>query len=237
MTWHVRVVPETGSTNDDLLRAAERGDLEDRSVLRTGHQTGGRGRLGRRWDAPPGTNLLASMYLKTHGGRPIELMHRVGLAVVDGIESLSEQFGCRECCPGELALKWPNDVLLGDQKLAGVLAQTSTIATGIVVGFGVNVGWSPPGAAKVADWFECDPAELLDAVLDAFDRLPADTRDAYVARLGTIGRRVALHLPGDEIVDGIATGVDADGRLLLSDDRGTTRAFDVGDVVHLRPHR
>jgi BirA family biotin operon repressor/biotin-[acetyl-CoA-carboxylase] ligase len=102
------------------------------------------------------------------------------------------------------------------------------------VGFGVNVGWAPPGAAKVADAFACSPPELLAAVLDAFDRLPDEIADAYVERLDTIGRHVAVHLPGDEIVRGVATGVDADGRLCLRDAVGNDRVFDVGDVVHLR---
>ncbi|MFT7503363.1 MAG: BirA family biotin operon repressor/biotin-[acetyl-CoA-carboxylase] ligase, partial [Gammaproteobacteria bacterium] len=61
--WDLREVTETGSTNTDLLHLAEAGEIGHRTVLRTDHQTAGRGRLDRRWDAPAGANLLASMYL------------------------------------------------------------------------------------------------------------------------------------------------------------------------------
>src|SRR5690606_25135064 len=77
--WLVTSVAETGSTNADLLAAAATG-APDRTVLVTDHQTGGRGRLDRRWDAPPGTNLLVSILFRSVPRFPADLTHRVGLA-------------------------------------------------------------------------------------------------------------------------------------------------------------
>ncbi|WP_395152324.1 biotin--[acetyl-CoA-carboxylase] ligase [Ilumatobacter sp.] len=227
--WELREVPQTGSTNTDLLQSAEAGEIAHRTVLRTDHQTAGRGRLDRRWDAPAGTNLLASMYLDVAQSKASDAMHRVGLAVVHAVTEL-------ESTDSTVGLKWPNDVLLHGAKLAGILAQRSTSAPGIVVGFGVNVGWAPPGAARVHDLdASVTPASLLQRVLDAFDALPDDISTAYRARLQTLGRRVRVELPGSVNVFGQAIDVDADGRLMVRLDDGEIRVFDVGDVVHLRP--
>src|SRR6056297_227208 len=119
--WDVRHVPETGSTNTDLLEAAERGDAGDRTVLRADHQTAGRGRLDRRWDAPPGANLLVSIAFVPVPATPAEATQRVGLAAVAAV---------RAHLPGAtVGLKWPNDVLLDGAKLGGILAQRSAAAS------------------------------------------------------------------------------------------------------------
>lgn len=235
--WHVSVVTETGSTNDDLLRSAEQGELADRSVLRTEHQTAGRGRLDRRWEAPAGSNLLASMYLASPGDQPGVMLQRVGVAIVDAINQLAGSN--METDPLlALGLKWPNDVLLDGRKLAGVLAQRSTSAPGVIVGFGVNVAWAPPGAACVHEVVECSPEQLLDGVLDAFDGQPDDPgtfAQTYRARLLTLGQFVRVHLPGNATFEGRAVDIDGDGRIVVLSETGQQRVFDVGDVVHLRP--
>ena len=226
--WELREVTETGSTNTDLLQSAEAGEVANRTVLRADHQTAGRGRLDRRWDAPAGTNLLASIYLDMAGLNAVDAMHRVGLAIVEAVTKL-------ESTDSTVGLKWPNDVLLRGTKLAGVLAQRSTTTSGIVVGFGVNVGWAPPGAARVHDVdSSVTPGALLQRVLVAFDALPDDISTAYRSRLQTLGRRVRVELPGSVNVFGQAADVDADGRLMVRLDDGQMRVFDVGDVVHLR---
>ena len=226
--WELREVTETGSTNTDLLQSAEAGEVANRTVLRADHQTAGRGRLDRRWDAPAGTNLLASIYLDMAGLNAVDAMHRVGLAIVEAVTKL-------ESTDSTVGLKWPDDVLLRGTKLAGVLAQRSTTTSGIVVGFGVNVGWAPPGAARVHDVdSSVTPAALLQRVLVAFDALPDDISTAYRSRLQTLGRRVRVELPGSVNVFGQAADVDADGRLMVRLDDGQLRVFDVGDVVHLR---
>ncbi len=235
--WHVSVVAETGSTNDDLLRAAERGGLADRSVLRSDHQSAGRGRLDRRWEAPAGSNLLASIYFAEPGSRPGEMIQRVGVAIVEAVRRLATPEALT-AASGTLGLKWPNDALLDGRKLAGILSQMSSTTHGLVVGFGVNVAWSPPGAARVRDVADCTPQTLLAAVLDAFDDLPTDPAAfavVYRSRLLTLGQHVRIHLPRDAYFDGIAADLDADGRIVVVSEQGEQRVFDVGDVVHLRP--
>ena len=249
--WHVSAVAVTGSTNDDLLRAAEAGDLADRSVLRTDHQTSGRGRLNRRWDAPAGSNLLASIYLAEPGDQPGTELQRVGVAIIEALQALRDVERENSAQTAEdagrtvsnelaasLGLKWPNDVLLGGRKLAGVLAQRSNTTGGLVVGFGVNVGWAPPNAARVGEILDCNPHRLLAAILDAYDALPVAARafaESYRRHLLTLGQHVRIHLPGDFSFDGLASDIDVDGRIIVRSDTGTERTFDVGDVVHLRP--
>ncbi len=222
--WTVDHVAETGSTNTDLIAALEAGVAGDRSVLATGHQTAGRGRLDRRWDAPPGTNLLVSIAFAPVPDPPSQVTQRVGLAAAAAAAAVRPD--------AAITLKWPNDVLLDDVKLAGILAQRCPVRDAVVVGLGMNVGWAPEGAAKLGD--PVQPADVLASVLRALADPPADIGAAYRAALGTLGRRVRVELT-DGAVDGLAVDVDATGRLVVQDDDGERRTFDVGDVVHLRP--
>ena len=218
--WHVRHVVETGSTNADLLEVVD--EAPDHVVLATGHQTAGRGRLDRRWDAPPGTNLLVSLLFKQVPDDPGELTRRVALAAADA---------AREVAGAEVELKWPNDLLLGGVKLAGILAQRSPSGP-VVVGMGLNVGWAPDGAARLGDGVAVP--ELLAALLRGLDALPADVAPLYRRRLGTLGQRVRIELTDGELI-GTATDIDDSGRLLVLDECAITHRVDVGDVTHLRP--
>ena len=220
--WHVSVVAEAGSTNADLLSAAGEG-APDRSVLMARHQTAGRGRLDRRWDAPPGANLLVSLLFRDIPASPQELTQRVGLAAVAACELIAG------VCP---VLKWPNDLLLNDMKLAGILAQAKLgEQPAVVVGIGLNVGWAPEGAARLGG--AADPMDVLAALLRAYDELPLDVTEMYRSNLGTLGRSVRVELT-DGVVEGRATDVEPDGRLVVLDDCGITHRFAVGDIVHLR---
>lgn len=216
--WHVLEVAETGSTNADLLAIAD--TAANRTVLRADHQTAGRGRLDRRWEAPPGSNLLASMLFTNVPEPPSDLTHRVGLSIVDAAAQLTD---------APTNLKWPNDVLVGDAKLAGILAQRAP-GGAVVVGAGVNLGWAPDGAAKLGD---IDPRVFLAAVLAAYDALPDDIGQRYRSALSTLGRRVRVERSNDTII-GTAVDVDAAGRLTVLDECAISHHLDVGDVVHLR---
>ena len=221
--WHVRVVDETGSTNADLLAAAASG-APHRSVLAARHQTAGRGRLDRRWEAHAGANLLVSLLFTEVPDHAHELTQRVALAAADAAATLAG---------ADVRLKWPNDLLLDGRKLAGVLAQ-STFVDGrrvVVVGIGVNVGWAPPDAALLGGGLE--PMALLAEMLRAYDRLPTDVWPLYRERLATLGAAVRVELP-TETIEGRALDVERDGRLVVLDACGITHRFDVGDVVHLR---
>ena len=218
--WHIRYVAETGSTNTDLLAEAE--TVPDRTVLRTGHQTAGRGRLDRRWDAPPGANLLVSIMFRDVPDAG-EAVRRVGLAVAHA---------AREVAGVDARLKWPNDVIVDGAKLAGVLAQRAPNGA-VVVGTGVNLGWAPDGAARLDG---VDPATFLDRLLAAYDALPVDIGDVYRAALVTLGQRVRVIRPSDELT-GTAIDVDPDGRLVVVDECAISHRIDAGDIVHLRPER
>lgn len=167
-------------------------------------------------------NLLVSILFRAVPAEPGELTRRAGLAVVRAVTRFDV---------GRVGLKWPNDVLLDDAKLAGILAQRSPTGP-VVVGIGLNVGWAPEGAARLDAGRP--PADVLRAVLTAYDALPADVTDAYRAALVTLGRRVRVERPNDVLV-GTAIDVEADGRLVVLDECAVTHRLDVGDVVHLRP--
>ncbi len=227
--WTVEHVAETGSTNADLLEDVTR--RPHRSVLATDHQTAGRGRLERKWDAPPGSNLLVSLLFRADavGADPGELVRRVSLAALDAGRAVAPA-----AVGDRLRLKWPNDLLLGDDKLAGVLAQRDGTGS-VVVGIGINVGWAPPGAARLGDGV--DRADLLAELLSSYDRLPPTTDQLharYRAELGTLGQRVRIIGTNGDIV-GRAVDVEPDGRLIVLDDCAMTHRVDVGDVTHLRP--
>jgi BirA family transcriptional regulator, biotin operon repressor / biotin---[acetyl-CoA-carboxylase] ligase len=180
--------------------------------------------MSRVWDAPAGANLLFSVLFTEIPEVPVELTHRVGVATV---------IACERVAGVQAQLKWPNDLLVGDAKLAGILAQRSGNA--VVVGTGINVGWAPEGAAKLGE--NVNPVELLAEILRVVDELPADRaemHEMYRRHLGTLGRRVRIELPDSEIV-GTAMDVTATGELVVLDTCGITHRCDVGDVVHLRP--
>ncbi|MFZ9630272.1 MAG: biotin--[acetyl-CoA-carboxylase] ligase [Ilumatobacteraceae bacterium] len=233
------MVDETGSTNADLLRAVGEG-APDRSVLITRHQTAGRGRLDRRWDAPAGANLLMSVLFRADGADPHRLIQRLGVAARAVAAAAGVSAG----------LKWPNDLLVGTEKLAGILAEGRADPAGglaVVVGIGMNVNWAPPGAARLAPGaVDAPPLEPLDplrvaaAVLEAFDERDDDValEGEYREHLATLGRRVRVELPSPDgeqrVVEGRAVDVDAAGHLVVLDDCAITHRFAAGDVVHVR---
>lgn len=222
--WTVNVVATTGSTNDDLAAAATSG-AATKTVLVARHQTAGRGRLDRRWDAPPGTNLLASLLLDEPVDRPGAAMRSVALAAAAASRRLAGV---------SVELKWPNDLLVHERKLAGLLARR--VADGrVVVGIGLNVAWCPDGAARLGA--DIDPLDLLAALLEEWDSLPPSVQaldDRYEAELGTIGRRVRVDMGNGDTLVGTATGLAEGGRLVLATADGRQRTIDAGDVVHLR---
>jgi len=216
--WSVWYVEQTGSTNVDLLALTE---APDRTVLVAGHQTAGRGRLDRKWDAPPGANLLTSILFREVPDDPGVLTRSIGIAAVDAVAAVAGV---------QARLKWPNDVLLDGRKLAGILAQRSPTGA-VVVGIGLNVGWAPDGAARVGAGVE--PLTVLTELLRALGSQGADVHDRYRALLDTLGRRVRVELPSGDVV-GRAVDVARDGALHVVDECAITHHIDAGDVVHLR---
>ena len=132
---------ETTSTNSELIERAA-GGARAGLVVVADYQTAGRGRFDRRWESPPGKSLLFSVLLRP-GEEELPAPRRhlavaaVSLALVDGAKAVAG---------AEVQLKWPNDLVVGDLKLAGVLAESASDGS-LVVGAGVNVGWAPDGLA------------------------------------------------------------------------------------------
>ena len=226
----IRECERVDSTNRWLLDAAAAGAAEG-LVAVADHQVSGRGRLGRVWEAPPGSALLMSVLLRP-AGLPVDRFHLRTAAV-----GLAARQACREVAGFTPGLKWPNDLLVGPAKLAGILAEARDGA--VVVGVGCNVAGAPPGAisAETAAGRPVDRGALLGALLAALERwygrlgeVPA----AYRAACATIGQVVRVSLPAGDLI-GLAEGVDDDGRLLVRPPRWPVRAISAGDVVHLRP--
>ena len=235
--WHVNSVRETGSTNTDLMELGAAG-APDRTVLRADYQSAGRGRLDRTWEAPMGVNLLVSLLFRSVPAR---------LHVLTQVVALAAASVAREECGVDVVLKWPNDLLVGTEKVAGILAQAAPLDHDgkipfVVVGIGCNLGWAPPGAASLAGagWTkELTPDEFLRAMLPRIDALLALDDEAmhaaYVAQLATINSQVTVDMPSGEKIIGRAMGVEPDGRLIVIDECAMTHRIDTADVVHLRP--
>ena len=239
--WEIRTFATLDSTNRYLLDEARAG-APDGVVAVAAHQSAGRGRLGRVWEAAPGSALLVSVLL-----RPVLAPERLGLCSVAAGLALAD--AVTEVAGVEARLKWPNDLVVRDRKLAGLLAEADlggATVRAVVVGAGCNLDRAavPPALADVATSVEAEAGRTVDrdavlgAFLDALDRhladpdaLPGLARD----RSATLGRRVRVDLGGGRIVEGLALDTTDAGALVVRDDDGEEHIVSVGDVVHLRP--
>jgi BirA family transcriptional regulator, biotin operon repressor / biotin---[acetyl-CoA-carboxylase] ligase len=237
---HLEVVKETGSTNADLVARAAAGEDIDGVVLIAEHQTAGRGRSGRTWSGVPRAQLTLSVGVAAAGVPPSVwgwLPLAAGLAVVDTVQDVGV----------EAALKWPNDVLAGEGKLAGILSEVA--GQTIVVGIGLNVTLraeevGEPLVTSLSDLGVADPDRtgLAVALLRRLGERVSDWRAGderlraeYRNRCTTIGSSVRAVLPGGGEVVGTAAAVDEQGRLRIQTQDDVV-AVSAGDVVHLRPN-
>jgi len=250
---------ETTSTNDvaaDMACAGADGAL----VVVAEHQSAGRGRLDRRWEAPASSSVLFSVLMPSETGDLGEGRLHLGVAAV----SLALVDATRKVAGVELGIKWPNDLVerpgpapgpargsahghggFAERKVAGLLATVAPRPGGepsLVVGAGVNVHWAPEGgsatcldklAGRTVDR-ACLLVEALLALDDLCGRWHA-VEDRYRAECLTVGRAVRVELPGGAPpVVGLAEGVAADGALVVRcAHRGRARVL-AGDVTHVR---
>ena len=242
----VELLQESPSTNAVVAARARAGEAPGLVVVAE-HQTSGRGRLDRVWVTPPRAALTFSLLVtpdRVPAARWPWLPLLVGIAVSEGV---------RRVAGVDCELKWPNDVLVADQKLAGILVERVERGTGAaaVVGIGLNVSTSReelPGPTATSLALQgartLDRSVILREVLRSFEALyvqwQAELGDAgrgllgsYVRRCGTLGRQVRVDLPTGEKVFGEAAGIDADGRLQVRTRTGL-RVLGAGDVVHVR---
>ena len=244
----VEVVPVTGSTNADLLARAAAGEPEG-AVLAAEQQRAGRGRLGRAWVSPPRAALTFSVLLRPAVPRAVLgwLPLLAGVAVAAAVRAVAGV---------DAEVKWPNDVLAGPAKLAGILAEAAGDA--VVVGIGVNVSTGPadlpppgPGALpatslRLSGSADLDRERLLAEILAGLERRyrtwsrvlgdaeRSGLRAEYTSWCATLGRRVRVELPGGRLLNGLAAGVDPAGLLLVSVPPGPDLPVAAGDIVHLR---
>ncbi|MZD05339.1 biotin--[acetyl-CoA-carboxylase] ligase [Streptomyces sp. SID5785] len=247
------VLPRTGSTNTDLVARASAGTVEEGAVLVAEEQSSGRGRLDRRWSAPPRSGLFFSVLVKPAEHEvPVSrwgwLPLLTGVAVATGLSAAAGV---------DTALKWPNDLLVtvaGEERKAGGILAESSGAGGIVIGVGLNVSLRAdelpvPGAGSLAlaGAQVVDREPLLRAVLRSFERWYGQwcaaqgdpglsgLQETYAAGCSTLGRQVRAILPGERELVGEAVAVDGDGRLVVRTADGDRVPVGAGDIVHLRP--
>lgn len=202
------------------------------------HQTAGRGRLDRSWETPPRAALTFSVLLRPdlEPARWPWLPLLTGVAVANGVR--------RTTGLETVGLKWPNDLLLGGEKAAGILLERVETSTGpaAVVGVGLNVAQTrdelpvPTATSLALAGADADRGTLLVAVLEELatllDDLPS-VPNAYADLCDTLGQVVNVSLPTGETLTGRAVSIDDDGRLDLETDAGRV-AVGAGDVVHVR---
>ncbi|MEJ6013554.1 biotin--[acetyl-CoA-carboxylase] ligase [Corynebacterium sp. H127] len=231
---------ETGSTNADLVKAALQGAPEWTAAV-TEYQSAGRGRHGRVWTAPPMSQATMSILIRpsTSAVERLGTMPLVtGLALID---ALSDTY--------DVALKWPNDVLINGRKVCGILAEVAQFQPepAIVIGLGLNVSLSegelpvPHAISLEMVGGPVDRTVLVGSVLIALkERLtqwmndePTLMRD-YRAVCSSIGQQVRVHLPGDKELLGECIGVADDGLIQVQSADAVVHEIAAGDVVHLR---
>ena len=248
-------VSSTGSTNTDLIAAAA--DRAHLSVLVAGHQSAGRGRAtGRQWVAPEGSSLAISVLLRPNAGSQLTL-EPTAFGWLPLIAGLAMARAVDQFIPSSrVEIKWPNDVLVAEHKVCGILSELLPDLTGVVIGAGINIRQSADElpietatslAIESGNGSGLDNDRILAAYLTELislyerfvaaggDAVSSGIRDEVAARCASIGRRVRAIMPGDNEVTGNGVGLDDTGRILIQPD-GERELFAVsaGDIVHLR---
>ncbi len=235
---NLRYLTTTVSTQIIARDEAERGAADGTAVLAE-EQTAGRGRLGRSWVSPAGKNLYLTLVMRPAARRLRALSIVSPLAIA---EALEEAVGLSS------RIKWPNDVLVGGRKIAGILIETELAGDAVkhaLVGIGLNVNFDVEAQPEIADiatsvrrelGHDASREELLAALLNAFEARYAQALEGdapfrdWRSRLETLGRRVHATL-GDRVEEGVAEDVDAEGNLLIRRDDGSLVTVEAGDVT------
>jgi BirA family biotin operon repressor/biotin-[acetyl-CoA-carboxylase] ligase len=241
IVWRVEHFDEIASTNT-YLKAQVSDDVAEGLVALADFQSSGRGRLDRTWESAPRSALLCSILLRPDlGDNQLQLVvAAVALAARTALERL---------CGLRASLKWPNDLIVEENKLAGLLAEIVQTSRGfaVVVGLGLNLTYEGPEGVRATSVLKVTgvriaPRALLDLLLEELEprRIQLDSSDGraalraeYKRALGTIGQWVRVEQL-DGVREGVARDVDDAGRLIV-EINGAQQIFAVGDVVHVRP--
>ena len=227
---------QVDSTQTVAFALAERG-ATDRTVVVADQQAAGRGRRGRVWQAPARTSLLASILVRSR-------LPQALLATLSPTTAVATAEALRRVAPLEPRLKWPNDVLVGGRKIAGILLESRAVASSapvLVIGVGINLGQRefPPELAGRATSVALETGHAVDretmlaALLEEFDawraRLEGEgfgpVRERWKSLSDTIGRHVTV-----DGVSGTATDLDGDGALLIDVGDGVRRVI-AGEIT------
>jgi BirA family biotin operon repressor/biotin-[acetyl-CoA-carboxylase] ligase len=247
----LRVHASSPSTNAELVELARAEAVPDFTVLVTDDQTAGRGRLDRSWVAPAGSALAVSVLLvpETPAG-PLPLDRFGWLPIAAGVamtEAVSAVLPA-----ASVGFKWPNDVLVGGRKLCGVLAELIPERGAVVIGAGVNLAMTADqlpvasatsvaieGGRADADTVLAGYLEWLRGLVASFlgsggDAEESGLADRARARCTTLGREIRVELPGGGVIEGTATALDSDARLVVRAPDGAEHVVAAGDVTHAR---
>jgi len=229
---------EVDSTNEEARRRAEAG-APPGTLIWARSQRRGRGRLGRRWSSPPG-NLYCSLLLRPDlpMAEAAKLSFVAGLAVGEALSELLPE-------DARVGHKWPNDVLVGGRKVAGILLESMTLGeslASLVIGVGVNVESHPEGLAyPVTSLGAAGSAATVTAVLEAYlrcfdrwlgrwrDQGFAPVRHAWLARAEGLGGPIVVRF-GDQVLSGAFADLDHSGALIVREPDGGRRAVSAGEV-------
>ncbi len=233
----IRIVPETGSTNADLLAALRQGDpLLEGDWLVADRQSAGRGRQGRGWFDGFG-NFMGSTIVRIQPGQPPAhtLSLLAGVALFETIQALMSAMH-------RVVIKWPNDLLIGDAKLSGILLEAERDA--VVIGIGVNLVCAPElsdrksvaltqfGPAPDRDAFAESLAAHFATELERWRTYGLEPLIRSWSAAGTPkGTTVSVHEPDGGKVSGKFDGLEADGSMRLRLADGTSRVIHAGDVI------
>jgi BirA family biotin operon repressor/biotin-[acetyl-CoA-carboxylase] ligase len=228
----IEYLAETGSTSADIVTRLRAGDfVPEGRWLVADRQTAGKGRQGREWFDGAG-NFMGSTVVHLRFGDP----DPASLALVVGL-GVREAVGARLPIGTDARLKWPNDLMIGPAKLAGILLER--VADSVVIGVGVNLVSAPdlPDRETVAlnspdrDAFAADLARQFDIELDrwrSFGLAPIVQR--WLAAAHPLGTSLSVGEPGEEALKGSFAGLSDDGALLLRLAGGGTRVIHAGEV-------
>lgn len=236
----VAFLESTDSTNAEALRRARAGERGPLWIV-AGQQAAGRGRRGRAWVSPPG-NLYATLLLTDPAPPAVaaQLGFAAGLALHDAASAAAPALAAR------LALKWPNDMLCGGRKIAGILIEGEGAPLAVAVGIGVNCRHHPAATEFAATDFSAEGADVGPDPL--FSRLApamreriaqwdrgadfAAIRAAWIERAHGLGEPIRVRL-ADREATGIFTTIDPAGRLLLRLDNDVLEPIAAGEVFPL----
>ncbi len=237
----IELLAEVASTNTLAMEMASSG-APDGSAVVAEKQTGGKGRLGRTWISPKG-NLYLSVIL-----RPDMPLHKAPVITLMGAVAVATAINNRYKL--EAAIKWPNDILIAGKKVSGLLTEVSAEQDRIrhiVLGIGVNVNMGlealPSGVREHTTTIAAESGKQINRTVLLQDLLrnleywyllflknPAEVLQQWRKLNMTVGNRVTVSGTG-ETIEGIALGIDEEGRLIITQDDGTQRTIAAGDVT------